>query len=117
MSLTNEQLELNKRYVAALRSGDYKQRQNQLSDYPAKDGDIITERHCCLGVACEVANVPYQPDDEFPPDKVTKLYGWESENPFLKDNRYTATQLNDYLRYSFVQIADLFEAKYITGAE
>ena len=40
-----------KKWVAALRSGDYYQTDNTLTKLPKGDDPI---RHCCLGVACDL---------------------------------------------------------------
>jgi hypothetical protein len=71
--------DIKKRWVDALRSGEYKQARNYLS---AGDG------YCCLGVLCEIAvqdGVVFKDDDTY----------FSKENPH---NDYSAEELPDAVR-------------------
>ena len=70
-----------KKWVAALRSGDYKQCQQQLAEVD----DRGKHSYCCLGVACEVLGVPYNPGSGDLPSKAVKLLGLRtSDGTFTK---------------------------------
>lgn len=93
----DEVMENRNKWLAALRSGDYEQGTGRL----AEDG-----KFCCLGVACEVANIPY--------------IGWESlPDSICMSEKYKISdydcsvlaKLNDG-GYSFSEIAD-YLATYI----
>lgn len=49
--------------IKALNSGDYTQAQGKLRVDDSSGGSVVG--HCCLGVACELAGVPYDPDWAF----------------------------------------------------
>lgn len=50
--LTKEQVENRRRWVEALRSGEYKQTTGWLKrEFPEEDGGA---RYCCLGVVCDI---------------------------------------------------------------
>ena len=101
------------KWIAALRSGDYKQTKGLLSD---------GFRHCCLGVACEVYQAEvgdlrvdrrsgitrYDGEDSRLPLRVARWLGFQESDPLLPDGR--ASGLNDEGGYSFEQIADQIEA-------
>lgn len=113
--------EIKAAWVAALRSGDYKQ-----------GGTVLRrrDRYCCLGVLCDLAvkaGVIPEPTPSFTMDLVYE-YGaekdprflpravcdwaaldgcWIQRNPIVGD--YTATQLNDAQRLNFGEIAELIE--------
>lgn len=59
--LTREQKRNIKRWIDALRSGDYNQGQGQLHLEEDEYGDKAPESYCCLGVLCKVKGV--DPDD------------------------------------------------------
>jgi len=61
-----------KKWVAALRSGKYKQGNNKLAELTS--GGVI---HCCLGVACEVAG-----------SKTEKLYDYGVIYKDIAKNKY-----------------------------
>lgn len=119
------------KWIAALRSGDYKQGLDNLRSFD--------DRYCCLGVGCEVAGIEAVWDDEnklyrygglamFPP---AAFYQWlgllippDEEITDLNDNvvevllptytsdwgwEYSLSVLNDDQGYTFDQIADLIE--------
>lgn len=113
MPLTKAQIGRNKMFIAALRSGRYRQIQGQLRN---------NEGMCCLGVACEVKRLRTgrgkffdgqfldgkDVDYKIPPRAVAEYYGWEQENPMFQSDGNTAAALNDS-GYSFKRIAVLFE--------
>jgi hypothetical protein len=68
---TQEQLDLRKKWVDALRSGDYKQGKHYL-----RSGD---DSFCCLGVLCDIMGLPTSKQDGQGP------YAYES-----KGGNYTA---------------------------
>lgn len=89
------------RWTAALRSGKYRQGENQLR---------VGDRFCCLGVACDLedpdewdGNV-YRDSVTFLPEDVRDEYGFsEGEESFL-------TLMNDSGK-SFAEIADWLEQR------
>lgn len=114
------------KWIAALRSGDYKQGTGYLA---LKEGDDT--KYCCLGVLCELAvkegiippglqiedrpKVYADTDGEgvyYPPNAVTRwattlFDGWYS--PI--DVRDTLDNMNDTYGFTFEQIADALEGK------
>lgn len=112
-----------RKWVNALRSGEYKQTVGYLHN---------DKGYCCLGVLCDVAikngldleEYPTLDDDSKPcigygdswsqlPREAVDWAGLECPNPFLNDD-YDAVSLNDDLRKNFNQIADLIEKKYLS---
>jgi hypothetical protein len=95
----NKQLKAD--WIAALRSGEYKQGQNKMED----DGYL-----CCLAVLCRVAGVEY-PSDAFDLDHKA-LRGFRDECS-LGDNtdgiQAQLISLNDDKEYGFSKIADWIE--------
>lgn len=130
--------EVIKKWVDALRSGEYKQTDGALRK---EDG------FCCLGVLCDLASqegVIEEPvffdeccyyeyegcEVEDLPDKVQEWAGLSSCNPKFAvifkyvdqndeeyEDEYTTsiTQLNDDYGYNFNMLADLIEKEYLTG--
>lgn len=109
-------------WVAALRSGKYRQTVGTLED---------AEGFCCLGVACRVAMdhglfldrkskdgaVYYNDEDCYLPDEVVKWLGLGSMTGTLveviRENGMAVESIadcNDTLGWSFNQIADAIEA-------
>lgn len=101
-----------KKWVEALRSGEYKQTRSYLS---TKDG------YCCLGVACDLAvksGEPIKVEQENPctifdgekfglPPSVLNWLG-------LKEDYYNYVQLaylNDTIELNFTEIANIIEEK------
>lgn len=115
--LTAIQVKRNKAFIAALRSGKYKQVTRALR---LKVGGRY--RFCCLGVACEVKRLniggrwngdEFDGDGATPPEHVYRdYYGWDDADPylFLHGRGGQATHWNDKERASFAEIADAFEA-------
>jgi len=109
-----------KKWVAALRSGEYKQIQNRLGD---------PNGHCCLGVACEVAienGVPlkkelhtagfyrYGDDRTSLPAIVQTWLGLATHSGWydLKDaSDHSLMSDNDSRRLTLAQIADIIESE------
>lgn len=128
--------EIKRKWVAALRSGEYR----QAKDYLARtndDGQVVG--YCCLGVLCEIAvqeeaiappspinyegSLWYDGDDVVLPESVAAWAGLDSEDPavprpegarehpsFLSrgEDKTTLASLNDG-GFTFAQIADLIE--------
>jgi hypothetical protein len=118
--------EIKAKWVAALRSGEYKQGIEQLKD--------CNGNFCCLGLLCDLAEkegiVESSPqeteeygsgdfgyrmkgsEDSFEfetlPKAVMDWAGLDSDNPIIGDNN-RATYCNDVCRMSFNKIADLVE--------
>lgn len=105
--------EFKKKWVEALRSGDYIQGQSQLHYSDFKDGDEIDtiDKYCCLGVACKVLGYT---------DKQILNYGnipnsfelVPSELKRGEDTQNTLVTMNDDEGKSFNEIADWIE-KYL----
>jgi len=100
-------------FVAALLSGEYEQGRYRLTSL---EEDVA--RHCCLGVACEVAlkhgvqmqvesdgyKRTYDRDTLFLPVAVQQWLGVDGAN--LTVLGHSASNLNDNLLWTFEQIAD-----------
>ncbi len=106
--------ELAKKWVAALRSGEYKQGTGCLKNL---DGT-----YCCLGVLAEVAgfgNSIEKPTgiiysfemENFRFTNTIPEHTWEKEFGFPKDFDSELINKNDSRYYTFSQIADIIEAK------
>ena len=102
-------LDLKKKWVAALRSGTYDQITCALKENGA---------YCCLGVLCEiVGHIPPAEEafgmDENLPDEVAKMLGPDMpRDPAVKlpDGRVKVlSSLNDDLYWTFEQIADIID--------
>lgn len=119
MTYTAEEQQANReKWVAALRSGEFKQAQEVL-----KVEDPDTEpRYCCLGVACSLA-IREGIEEDWPD---AEFADWDQELPDsirdwlgLQNNSGTLTEvieggehliwLNDNANYTFDQIADVIE--------
>ena len=111
--------EIKSRWVAALRSGQYKQIRGGLSD---------GEGFCCLGVLCNLHALEtdtrwespgerkwadYLMGNEVLPKRVMKWAGLDDEDPYVETKilGYSLTCWNDHMHYSFDQIANLIEEK------
>jgi hypothetical protein len=114
-------------WVAALRSGKYTQAAHYL-----RVNDVTTgqPRHCCLGVACEVyveaTGFPVDFGGGLLPPAVAEWLGLDNMNPTVGVVAYEqsdedgdisspirATHANDSLRWSFENIADGIEGRYL----
>lgn len=117
MTYTLEEIQENRRkWVEALRSGDFQQGEGMLGYTDKEDG---VTRFCCLGVACEVLGAPREESDaldrrfqyggeaEYLPLIIVRKLGVPDRNPSL-DNGERLANLNDG-GTSFAEIADLIE--------
>jgi regulator of RNase E activity RraB len=117
--------DVKKKWVAALRSGEYTQGRDCL--YNADNG-----KFCCLGVLCDIAvnenviDCDGTMDDEFIgvlytfdaeayelPYQVQEWAGLESSNPCVVYNKdiLSIATLNDDKRHTFNELADIIEAQ------
>ena len=114
-----------KKWVAALRSGDYKQATNQLR---------LRNSFCCLGVACDISKVGEWKDnnryvctfeDGYPdsnrdlelPPKVLDWLGMSDPDPIIDmiNNSYlNCSCANDIKGWDFDKIADAIEKYYLS---
>lgn len=98
------------RWIAALRSGEYKQGDGFLHN--PNDGT-----YCCLGVACRAAGHEPETDDdmEYPSTKLGNLPAMlKGSNPITRQLAQMNDGVGDYVgkRRSFSEIADHIE-KYL----
>jgi hypothetical protein len=109
-----------RKWVAALRSGKFKQGQGALKK--------TDDTYCCLGVACEISGTINGWEEDsfsstlFPqgfrvmllPPPVSEWLGIDEADPVLlkKKTENTAANLNDY-GASFKRIATYIERKYL----
>jgi hypothetical protein len=117
LSGTPEQLLARRKWIDALRSGEYTQGKSALN----KNGNF-----CCLGVACDVSELgkwrelysgkrfyhtkgEYEPAGYMLAEPVMEWLGLPNTECSLGD--YAAWQLNDSLNKSFDEIADWLEKK------
>jgi hypothetical protein len=112
-----------RKWVAALRSGEFKQDRGRLHTVDRETGEV---GYCCLGVACEIAErngVIQPPEDSSLPEwepawrtdsLLTRTFmrwlGVDSNNPYLSGT--SAASWNDREGASFAKIADLIELQY-----
>lgn len=107
-------------WVEQLRSGTYRQGSNVLAGKWPLDDEF---RYCCLGVACEVAVrhgaevvverdkglKTYDGQQLLLPASVVEWFGLEHNNPYLRPDYSSASNLNDNFMLSFNEIADAIE--------
>lgn len=104
------------RWIVALRSGKYTQGRTRLRQDHA---------FCCLGVACDVSGLGVWTGDEtyltpgdsyggfyVMPNEVVRWFGVERGNPNL-NGAMSCGGANDDLSWSFNQIADALESRYL----
>ena len=108
-------------WIAALRSGKYKQGRNAL----CKDG-----KYCCLGVACEIKNqlidspsidgykVTKKEEQSLMPENLwfKRTFGFEAHSGLFKikgADDDTLPILNDVYNLSFKKIANLLEQTFL----
>jgi len=117
MKLTNEDIEQIKTWIAALRSGEYKQSKHRLETQGG---------YCCLGVACKVVipidklelnqygliNGEYSDEQTYAPEWLKKI---NSDTEFWKTYGESLAGLNDSKGYSFEAIAQIIEDFYINN--
>ncbi len=126
-TLTEEQKDHVRKLVEALRSGRYEQGRGRL-----REGDC----YCCLGVACNVYQAETGEGAWSIRNAGTSVGGWYFDtggsingfaltdevahwygldvNPTFNNLNTTAIGLNDSYRKSFTEIADAFEAEYLS---
>lgn len=110
-----------RRWLAALRSGDYRQTKGCLFD---------DQGYCCLGVACDVFHqdtgqgeweltdafiLRGESQETYPPAEVMEYFGIATYSPtvlFSSSAKKEVAALNDE-GYSFEKIANLLEATYL----
>lgn len=92
-----------KKWVAALRSGEYKQTTNRLYD-----GDI--DAYCCLGVACAISELPWSKDLSLLPDSIMNWLGLTSSHGHYEVDGWLVND-NDVYKKGFNQIADIIESE------
>ena len=108
-----------KKWVKALRSGDYKQGRETL---------CTSDQYCCLGVLCELAskenicdktenlfdssNIEYDEHDDVLPQSVRDWSGMKTDSGDRLGKRISLLALNDTNRYSFERIANIIEKEY-----
>jgi hypothetical protein len=97
------------RWLAALRSGEYKQGRKQLATEEGK--------FCCLGVLCEISGLKYDKDAAFPPKAIIKWAGLEGQvdeenDPVINWRGESSLALNNDYGKRFETIANLIE-KYL----
>lgn len=109
-----------RKWVAALRSGEYSQASNGL-----RGADGIG--YCCLGVACDISElgewdgVVYrvygglEAADAILPMSVANWLGLACTNPTIDDGsgEHDAVSANDSLEWNFERIADAVERTYL----
>lgn len=107
--------EIKAKWVAALRSGEYKQ----------TTGVLRTKDHfCCLGVLCELAAKEgiikckldtdgyfyYDDEKSVLPQSIVDWADTDDSNPRASDSGESLAELNDNM-YPFEQIADIIEER------
>jgi len=120
MTYTPEEQKANReKWVAALRSGEFKQAQEVLKT-EGPDGEM---RYCCLGVACSLAiregieedwpDAAYEDWDQELPVSIRDWLGLQNNSGYLVDEiegEEHLIGLNDKANYTFAQIADVIES-------
>lgn len=104
-----------KKWVVALRSGDYPQTTGLLSRVDAFGSDI---GFCCLGVACKIANISLSGDMQATHRAYMLVGEWlglaterMSNNERSPYREAVFIDLNDQKRKTFSEIADVVEAE------
>lgn len=100
--------ELKAKWIAALRSGEYKQGMGGLRRYVY--GDVV---YCCLGVVCEVMGYHYRSEvyetETGHVVHVDKLVVGDFENELALKQQAHLAEMNDR-GWTFTDIADWIEA-------
>ena len=109
-----------KKWVDALRSGNYLQGSGRLCY--RLEGET-TERYCCLGVACEVYRQEVEQGEELLPKLLyTNFSSYNGKIYYLPKtvrdwlgivSEFSYMYLNDKLGYTFEEIADYAEQEYL----
>lgn len=109
-----------KKWVAALRSGDYTQAQGSLLSK-----NLEGDSHCCLGVLCDLAekagkgswdgyffmDKQFQSTNSWLPPGIMKWTGVKTEHGAFSASVKSLVGLND-AHTSFTELADIIEANY-----
>lgn len=103
--LTSEQKAVRALWVAAMRSGKYKQGMHCLR--------TINDAYCCLGVLCDVvdpsgwnAGGEYLGADLYPPGSICDAAG------LTGDMTRNLGRMNDVMGFSFARIADAVDSEF-----
>lgn len=88
-----------KLWTDALRSGKYEQGSCLLRS--------AMKRFCCLGVACEVAEIGYQGGNEYPPEE---LYDWLGIDSMQSSFERRCVHMNDTDAMSFSAISEAIDS-------
>jgi hypothetical protein len=112
--MTEQQLEFRRKWVAALRSGDYIQGNGRLKmeEFPG------IMQHCCMGVLCEIVGIPsildkkgthsFRGQTEYPPQEAVLAVGLKMSIGARKSGHMSLVGMND-AGYSFEEIANVIE--------
>ncbi len=117
--------DIKKRWIEALRSGEYEQAKSELRNNICNSvsGAIIASKFCCLGVLCDIHSKEtntewlgeyYLSGGEFLPTEVREWAGLEGRNPLIPSAKIanegptSLTAANDD-GFTFPQIADIIE--------
>ena len=103
--------EIADKWVAALRSGKYKQGRGKLRH---------EDNFCCLGVLCEISGLHYDDNQIWLPIEIADWAGMKFRNGILNTESYYGynsinsdesclTNINDSGKYTFNDIADIIE--------
>ena len=111
MKITDQTVKNRRKWLRALRSGDYKQTRHQLHIIYGKNSG-----YCCLGVACEVSGLGEWDGEQFLVGDRMEACGLPAavaEWLGMTDKQESkAANLNDMTELSFSEIADQFERKW-----
>lgn len=122
--------ELEKKWLTALRSGDYRQTDGLLhrhAKHPGNEGDKIkVDKFCCLGVLCKLAGIEPELYAEYMDDEGDTLlplyYEYADSSEYAPehlldiDTQRLLARLNDD-GWTFLQIADYIEGKVKVDAD
>lgn len=103
--------EIKQKWISALKSGKYTQGKGYL-----KITSSAGNHYCCLGVLCEVMEIPsYKPykltASSFDENTATLSTSLLSKAGLTDENQTDLINMNDEANYSFSQIADFIEEK------
>ena len=102
-------------WVAALRSGKYKQGKERLKANSVDDPNLC--EYCCMGVLCEISPEGFEAardrNTELPQPKYLR-YIWPDVD--ATNISFGLAHLNDDLNWTFNQIADIIE-KSVDGSQ
>lgn len=120
MALTAQQKRVRRKWIAALRSGEYKQGTGMLRRrHKVYSEDRVG--HCCLGVLCEVLGVKYREEAGLPSSQVLGAAGIGDligDLTEVNDNRGGSVgraEGRDLPHCNFNEIADTLEYATLAG--